>query len=78
MNLESPPIHAVFLRNIAPSVIDASLQAMTEECGPPANIFNLASRRGIAFVTFFDSLDAERCVSGLESRVVNGQEVPTS
>jgi hypothetical protein len=51
---------------------------MTEEFGSTANIFNLASRPGIAFVTFFDSRDAERRVNGLESRVVNGQEVHTS
>jgi hypothetical protein len=51
---------------------------LTEEFGQTASIFNLAQRRGICFVTFFDSRDAERCVNSLDARMVHGREIHTS
>jgi RNA recognition motif-containing protein len=76
--LESPPIHTVFLRNLPSDLTDADLKAIAEEFGPTANIFNLAARRGIGFLTFYDSRDAENCVNGLERRILHRREVHTS
>jgi RNA recognition motif-containing protein len=78
VNLESPPIHTVFLRNLASDITTSDLKLLAEEFGPTQSAFSLANRRGIGFVTFFDSRDAERCVNGLEAREVHGREVHTS
>jgi RNA recognition motif-containing protein len=78
VNLESPPIHTVFLRNLAAEVSDSDLRAIAEEFGPTANICNLAARRGIGFLTFYDSRDAEKCVTQLERRMVHCREIHTS
>jgi RNA recognition motif-containing protein len=77
-NLDIPPIHTVFVRNLASEVTDSDLKTMAEEFGPTSSVFSLANRRGIGFVTFYDLRDAERCVNGLECRTVHNREIHTS
>lgn len=70
-----PPIHTVFIRNLTSQVTDEDLARVTKEYGEVSSIFSLAAQRGFAFVTFFDIRDAEKCVTGLEGRLVDGQTV---
>jgi RNA recognition motif-containing protein len=43
------------------------------EFGPTASIFSLASKRGIAFITFYDLRDAQKAVVGLDGRLLHGK-----
>jgi RNA recognition motif-containing protein len=68
----------VFLRNLSSNITESELKTIAEEFGPTANVFSLANRRGIGFVTFYDSRDAERCVNELECRTLHQREIHTS
>ena len=72
------PIHTVFIRNLSPRVTDEELARVTGEFGEVSSMFSLAVQRGFAFVTFYDLREAEKCVNGLEGRVIDGQTVHTS
>lgn len=78
LNIDSSPIHKVFIRNLHWEVSVADLRRMAEEFGPTQNVFCLAQKKGIGFVTFYDSRDAEKCVNGLECRQLNGRQIHTS
>jgi hypothetical protein len=54
------------------------LTRIAEKFGPTASVFSLAHKRGIGFVSFYDSRDAEKCVNELESKIIHGKTVHTA
>jgi RNA recognition motif-containing protein len=74
----NPPIHTVFLRSLASEVTDSEIANLAAEFGPTLCIFSFASKRGIAFITFYDLRHAQACVSALENRVLHGRTIHAS
>lgn len=74
----STPIHTVFLRNLNFDITKEELESIASEFGEVAAVYSRASKRGIAFITFYDLRDAQKAVNQLENRNVHGRELHTS
>jgi len=69
------PSRTLFIRNIDYSVSGDELQKICEAFGQIKKFFPLIEKRGMTFVTYFDSRDAERARKDLQDRKFNGRPV---
>lgn len=69
------PSRTLFIRNIDYTVSGDELQKICEGFGQIKKFFPLIEKRGMTFVTYFDSRDAESARKELQDRKFNGRPV---
>lgn len=69
------PGRTLFIRNINYEVSEKRLKGMLEEYGELKRWFNLIEKRGMAFVTFYDSRAAEKAKKRLQGMELNGRSI---
>lgn len=72
------PIHTIFLHNILFDLRPEELEEFAKSYGEYVNIYSLVSKKGIAFITYFDIRDAIRAVTEGNERLLGGRPVLTA
>ena len=72
---DSKPCRVLFVRNIAYEVDVAEFKATFESFGPVKSFFDLIHRRGLMFVTYYDTRAAEQAKLHMHGRVIVGRQI---
>jgi RNA recognition motif-containing protein len=69
------PSRTLFIRNVNYGVSEEILREMFEPYGEIKRFFNLIEKRGMAFVTYYDSRSAEKAKREVQGRKVEGRTI---
>lgn len=72
---DSKPCRVLFVRNIAYEVDVAEFKATFESFGPVKSFFDLIHRRGLMFVTYYDTRAAEQAKLHMHGRMIVGRQI---
>lgn len=72
------PIHTAFFSNIQYNVSQETFYEFARKYGEIVNMYNLISKKGLAFVTYYNIKDAKNAVDKANNQMLEGRQVKTN